>query len=151
MTDESGANESQEPSASEELQEAVKGVAAQLTFGEQLIAGASLLVLVVCWLVGALLLDDYSMGLISFLIPIGLLATMYLYYSGKQSVWDPFYGTIVRVGSWAMAIIGVHALINNTLISSARPKGATVLYELVFYAAAVMFAIGAWQLRDDER
>jgi hypothetical protein len=76
---------------------------------------------------------------------------MYFYYSGQESAWHPLYGTIVKVGAWAMAIIALYALIDDSLITSNRYSGSTLFYELVFYAAGALFAVGAWQLRGDNR
>jgi len=109
------------------------------------------LILVICWLIGTLLLDDYGLSNISVLIPIGVLAAMYFYYNGSTAAWHSLYGTIVKVGSWAMAIIALYALIDDTLITSNRYDGASLFYELVFIAAGVLFGIGAWQLRGDKR
>jgi hypothetical protein len=150
MTDAPRSPDSEEPIGGEAL-EAMKNVSNQLTGAERLIAGGALLVLVVVWFLGTLLFDDYGLSNISVLIPIGLLTAMYLYYSGSERVWHPFYGTLLRTGAWAMAIIGVYGFIDDTLITSRRFDGATLFYELVFYAAAVMFAMGAWQLRGDDR
>lgn len=154
MTDSESApaNESsKEPSAADELQESAKKVVNQLTGGERLIAIGALLILVIDRLLATLILDDYGLSNISILIPIGLLAAMYFYYSGSESAWHPLYGTFVKVGAWAMAIIALHALIDDTLITSNRYSGATLFYALVFYAAGALFAVGAWQLRGDTR
>lgn len=150
MTDVPKAPDADEPIGGEAL-EAVKNVSNQLTGAERLIAGGSLLILVVDWLLGTLLFDDYGLANTSVLIPVGLLAAMYLYYSGSERVWHPFYGTLLRTGAWAMVIIGIYDFVDDTLITSNRFDGATLFYELVFYAAAVMFAMGAWQLRGDDR
>jgi hypothetical protein len=37
------------------------------------------------------------------------------------------------------------------LITSNRYEGATLFYELVFITAGVLFGIGAWQMRSDDR
>jgi len=140
-----------EPSATNELQESAQKVVNQLSSGERLVAIGALLILVICWLIGTLLLDDYGLSNISVLIPIGVLAAMYFYYNGSTAAWHSLYGTIVKVGSWAMAIIALYALIDDTLITSNRFDGATLFYELVFIAAGVLFGIGAWQLRGDDR
>jgi hypothetical protein len=50
-----------------------------------------------------------------------------------------------------MVIIAAYALIDDTLITSNRYSGATLFFELVFYAAGFLFAVGAWQLRGDTR
>lgn len=140
-----------EPSAADEFQEAAKSTISQLSSGERLIAIAALLVLVIDWLLGTLILDDYGLSNISVLIPIGLLVTMFFYYTGRESSWHPLYGTILKVGAWAMAIIALYALIDETLITSSRYSGAALFYELVFYAAGILFGIGAWQMRGDTR
>jgi hypothetical protein len=152
MTDHESAPTNQPPehSASTEPMDSAKNMMGQLSNGERLIALGALLILVVDWLIGTLILDDYGLSNISVLIPIGLLAAMYFHYNGSKSE-HSHYGTIVRVGSWAMAIIAVYALIDDTIITSNRYAGATMFYELVFYAAGALFAVGAWQMRDDPR
>jgi hypothetical protein len=154
MTDSEQSNADEptpEPSAPNELQASAQNMMSQLSSGERLIAIGALLILVICWLIGTLLLDDYGLSNISVLIPIGVLAAMYFYYNGSTAAWHSLYGTIVKVGSWAMAIIALYALIDDTLITSNRYDGATLFYELVFIAAGVLFGIGAWQLRGDDR
>lgn len=154
MTDDVGASAddaAKEPSAADEIQEAVRNVSNQLTGGERLIAGAVLLILVVDWLLGVLILDDYGLAKSEVLIPFGLLAAMYFYYSGKDAPWHPLYGTIVKVGAWAIAIMAFYDFVDDTLIESVRYSGARLFYELVFYAAGVLAAVGAWQLRTDTR
>jgi hypothetical protein len=151
-SDQPNANEPPpEPTAASEIQESAKNMMGQLGTGERLIAIGALLILVICWLIGTLLLDDYGLSNISVLIPIGVLAAMYFYYNGKTSAWHSLYGTIVKVGSWAMAIIALYALIDDTLITSNRYEGATFFYELVFIAAGILFGVGAWQMRSDDR
>ncbi|MDA2979690.1 MAG: hypothetical protein O3B42_08035 [Actinomycetota bacterium] len=76
---------------------------------------------------------------------------MYFYYSGKKAAWHALYGTFVKVGAWAMAIIALYALIDDTIIASNRYSGATLFFELTFYVAGALFAVGAWQLRNDDR
>ena len=154
MTDDTGASanaEAKEPSAADEIQEAVKNVSNQLTGGERLIAAAVLVILVVNWLWASLILDDYSLSKAELLIPFGLLAAMYFYYSGKDAPWHPLYGTIVKVGAWAIVIMAFYDFVDDTLIESVRYSGARLFYELVFYAAGVLAAVGAWQLRTDTR
>ncbi len=140
-----------EPSAADELQESAKKIVNQLTGGERLIAIGALLILVINWLIGTLILDDWGVAYIGVLIPIGILAAMYFYYSGPEASWHPLYGTIVKVGAWAIAIVAVYDLIDDTLITSSRYTGTGLFYELVFYAAGILSGIGAWQLRGDTR
>ncbi len=148
----SGDEAAKEPSAADELQEAAKEMANQLSGPERLIAIGALLVLVVDWVIGTLLLDDYGLSHLSVVVPIGLLAAMYRYYSGSSDApWYPLYGTIVKVGAWAMAIIAVYDFIDDTLITSRRYSGSTLFFALVFYAAGVLFGMGAWQMRHDTR
>lgn len=154
MTDDEGTTPSEpakNPSAANEFQASAKGTVSQLSAGERLIAIGALLVLVIDWLLATLILDDYGLSNISVLIPIGLLVTMFFYYSRPEASWHPLYGTIVKVGAWAMAIIALYALIDDTLITSGRYSGATLFYELVFYAAGILFGLGAWQMRGDTR
>jgi hypothetical protein len=141
----------EEPSGTDALSAAAKNVSSQLTSGERLVAIGALLVLVVCWVLGTLILDEYGLSNTSVLIPIGVLAAMYFYYSGKKAAWHALYGTVVKVGAWAMAIIAFYALIDDTIITSNRYSGATLLFELTFYVAGALFAVGAWQLRNDDR
>ena len=151
MTDTPGANETPESSATDAVQEAVRNVSGQLSGAERLIALGALLVLGGCWLLGTLILDEYGLSNSAMLIPAGLLAMMYFYYSGNTRNWHPFYVTLLRVGAWAMVLIGVYDFVDDTLITGNRFDGATLFFELVFYAAAVAFGLGAWQLRGDDR
>ena len=154
MTDQphAGSDETpEEPSGGDAFSAAAMNVSSQLTSGERLIAIGALLILGACWLLGTLLLDEYGLSNTAVLIPIGLLAAMYFYYSGKKAAWHALYGTIVRLGAWAMAIIAFYSLVDDTIITSNRFNGGTLFFEFIFYASGVMFGIGAWQLRADDR
>lgn len=154
MSDESGFNAdepAEEPSSANDLSASAVHVSNQLTSGERLVAIGALLVLVVCWVLGTLVLDEFGLSNSTVLIPIGILAAMYFYYSGTDAPWFALYGTIVKVGAWAMAIITFYSFVDATLIASRRYSGGTLLFELVFYAAGALFAVGAWQLRTDDR
>ena len=139
-----------EPSGGDALS-AAKKVSDQLTSGERLVAIGALLILSVCWLLGALILDEYFISNSSVLIPIGVLAAMYFYYSGKKAAWHALYGTFIKVGAWSMAIVGFYALVDDTIIAGNRFSEATLFFELMFYVAGALFAVGAWQLRNDDR
>jgi hypothetical protein len=141
----------EEPSAANDLSSTAMNVGSQLTQGERMIAIGSLVILAICWLVGTLILDEYGLSNSTLLIPIGLLAAMYFYYSGAQGAWLSLYGTILKVGAWAIAIIGIYSIIDDSIITSNRFSGATLFFELSFYVAAVFCGIGAWQLRGDDR
>ena len=153
MTDDTGATGSgeAEPSAADELQEAVKNVSDQLTGGERLIAIGALLILILPWLLGTLILDEYGLSNSSVLIPVGLLAAMYLYYTAAEAPWHPLYGTIVKAGAWSIAIIAVYDIVDDTLITGNRFNGWTLFFALVFYVAGALCAVGAWQLKGDVR
>ncbi|MCZ7532790.1 MAG: hypothetical protein M5U23_05210 [Acidimicrobiia bacterium] len=154
MTDDpnmAGSEPAEEPSTFNDLSASAMSVSGQLTAGERLIAIGALLILVVCWLLGTLILDDYSLANISVLLPIGILGAMYFYYSGPKKAWHPLYGTIVRVSAWAIAIIAVYGFIDDMIIASNRPDGAWLFYEITFWVAGALCAVGAWQIRSDDR
>lgn len=146
----SGGEETKEPSAADEIQEAVKSVTNQLSGGERLIAIGALLVIVVDLFLGVYIMAEYGLANSTILIPAGILAAMYFYYTGSPANWHQFYVPLVKVGAWAMAIIGVDNLI-WWLRSSYDPDGWTTLFEIVFSVAAALFAVGAWQMKGDNR
>lgn len=151
MNDEAGSSEPQEPTPAEAAQQAVQSALSQLTNPERLIAIGALLVVLLDWILGEWIMREYSVSINDYLIPLGMLAAMWFFYAGSRAAWHTFYPWMLRVGAWAMAIIGVDNLINWLRSSSYDPDGATLFFELVFTAAAVLFAIGAWQMRSDSR
>ncbi len=154
MNDEAGAagsDEAKEPSAADEIQEAVKNVSDQLSGGERLIALGALVILLVCWVVGSLFFDDFGLAKGELFVLVGVLAAMYFYYSKGEAPWHPLYGTIVKVGAWAIALAALYDFIDDTLIDSVRYSGATLFYEIVWYIGAAVMAVGAWQMRGDTR
>lgn len=150
MNDEAGASEPQESSSGDAAQQAVSNFFAQLTNAERVIGLAVLLVVLVNWIFGSWLLDEQGLSNSSYLIPLGMLAAMWFYYSGSKSPWHTFYPWLLGIGAWAMAVIGLDNLI-FWLRSEYSPDGWDLFLELVFTAAGVLFAIGAWQLRSDNR
>ncbi|MEZ5176619.1 MAG: hypothetical protein R2823_10540 [Acidimicrobiia bacterium] len=146
-----GDKPAEEPSAANDIAGAAMNVSNQLTAGERLIALGCLIILVVDLLIGTWILDDYGLSNSSWLIPLGILVAMYFYYSGKQRAWHAHYGTLVRVGAWAIALIALSALIDETLITSFRYSGSTLFFEIAFWVAGGLCAVGAWQFRSDDR
>ncbi len=154
MTDDpnvAGNQPAEDPNAIENLSASAMSVSNQLTAGERLIAIGALLIIFVDLVLGTWILDDYRLSNSTWLIPVGLLCAMYFYYSGAKRAWHPLYGTIVRVGAWAVALIAVSALINETIITSYRYSGSTMFFEVVLWVAGALCAVGAWQLRSDDR
>lgn len=149
MTDDS--NSTADESGPEAFLGAAKEVQARLSGGERLIALGAVILLGVDWVLATLILDDYGLSNVTVLIPIGILSAMYFYYQGSEGSWRPLYGTIVKVGAWALAIIALYGLIDDTLITSNRFSGSTLFFELVLYAVGVLCALGAWQMRGDSR
>lgn len=131
--------------------EAIQEVRSKLSGSERLIALGALIVLVVDWVLGTLILDEYGLSNISVLIPVAILAAMYFYYTGSQAPWHPLYGTIVKAGAWALAIIAVYGLIDDTIITSSRFSGLTMLFEVLLYVSGALCAVGAWQMRGEGR
>ena len=131
--------------------EAIQGVRAKLSGSERMIALGALIILVGDWVLGTLILDEYGLSNTTVLVPTAILAAMYFYYTGTQAAWRPLYGTIVKAGAWAIAIIAVYAFIDDTLITSSRYSGLTMLFEVLLYVAGALCAVGAWQMRGDSR
>jgi len=115
--------------------EAIQEVRSKLSGSERMIALGALIILVGDWVLGTLILDEYGLSHTTVLIPMAILAAMYFYYTGSQAPWRPLYGTIVKAGAWAVAIIALYAFIDDTLITSSRYSGLTMLFEALLYGA----------------
>ncbi len=131
--------------------EAIQEVRSKLSGSERMIALGALIILIGDWVLGTLILDEYGLSNTTVLISIALLAAMYFYYTGSQAPWRPLYGTIVKAGAWAIAIVAAYAFIDDTLITSSRYSGLTMLFEVLLYVAGAFCAVGAWQMRGDGR
>lgn len=154
MTDDSnvaGNGPAKDSNAFNDLSASAVNVSGKLTMGERLIAIGALLILVVDLLIGSWILDDYAVANTTWLISVGLLAAMFFFYSGAERAWHPLYGTMVRVGAWAIGLIAVDALIDRTIIASFRPSGAPMVFEAFLWIAGALCIVGALQLRSNSR
>lgn len=146
MTDDGGSfarkENPAEPSVTDHAQRAIS----QFTFGEQMIAFGAAMVLVVNLLLGEILLGEYFVSEVAWLLAAAAITGIFFYYTGRQAPWHSFYPWFVEMASWAVAAIGVVTLF-NWLFGHFSPNGASLFFMLVFLAASALFGTGAVFLR----
>lgn len=144
MTDDGSRYDNQEskppePSVADHAQRAIS----QFTFGEQLIAFGAVLVLLVNLLLGEILLGEYFISEVVWLLALGSITAIFFYYTGSEAPWHRFYPWFVEMAAWAVAAIGLVSLL-NWLFGHFSPDGASLFFFLVYVAAAALFGAGAF-------
>ncbi len=118
----------------------------QLTGPERAIGLASALIVVVITLIGDMLLDDFGVSSVVWLIALACMGAMYFFYAGERNPWHEFYPWIIEMGGWAIGAVGlVHGI--GSIFDSSTSSGATLLFQIIFYVAAGFALVGAYQLR----
>lgn len=142
MTDESGTTpESSENAASKAFSKAKES----LDGNEKMIAFGALILLIVVYLIGDVIMDEWGIGQLTWSASLGALALMYMVKTKGQSVPVP-YAFSLKVLSYLVGAIGVRELI--WLIEGGRVDDLEVLFELAYFAGVISMVMGARKLTD---
>lgn len=118
----------------------------QWTGPEQFVAIGASVILVVNYLIADVILDEFAVATATWLISLAVLGAMYFFYAGERNPWHDFYPWMVEMGAWAIGLIGaLHFL--ESIFDSFSSSGVTLVFQIVFYAAAGLAGAGAYQLR----
>jgi len=126
-----------------------QNVVFQLTGPERAIGISGVIILLVNLLVGDVLLNDYSMSTVVWLIALANLGAMYFFYAGERNPWHEFYPWMLEMGAWAIGLVGLLDGIES-IFDSSTSAGANLLFTIVFYVAAGFALFGAYQIRSEK-
>lgn len=118
----------------------------QLTAPERAIFLAGAAIVLVNLLIGDVILNDYGLSNSTWLISLATMGAIYFFYAGERRFWHDWYPWIAEMGAWAIGLIGVFNLIGS-LTDGIPSSGATLFFQIVFWAAAGFAMFGAAQLR----
>jgi hypothetical protein len=148
MTEHEGVPESSgapQPSAGDAMQKAMSNMVGGMSMAEKLIALGAALFVVIDGLLGEMILDDYGVTQLDFLLPLGALVAILRHGRGRGR-WHEFYPWVVEVMAGAFAALGLWYFIDVLIDGFPGLEGAAVFYEIVYWAAIVLMGYGAWQL-----
>lgn len=123
----------------------ISATVAKLGAGEKLAVLGAAAVLAV-WLVFDLLIDEYSVGTMSFVLSLAVVYAAYRHHDRGSEGWAIPYQTIVWVGASLLGVLGVWFLIEEIRGDILDADAATVIGGLAFYVAAIVSGVGAYQL-----
>jgi hypothetical protein len=118
----------------------------QLTAAEKSIFLAGVVIVVVNLIIGDVFLNDFGLSNATWLIALATTAAIYFFYAGEHTFWHDWYPWIAEKGAWAIGLIGVFNLIGS-LTDGIPSSGATLFFQIVFWAAAGFAIFGAIQIR----
>ena len=128
--------------ANEQAQRILNG----LTPGEWLVAAGAAWILVVDYLIGVTITEDYWSGILLIAAPLSLalLAAVLVKHSGNESAWNHLYPATVNAAGVGIVVFVVLDLLNgiaNDFSSSGE------FYEITLYIAAAVILGGMIQMR----
>lgn len=148
MSDRPSGNPGDIPPEEEKAADITREVYTQLTSGERLVAIGALIILVFNLLIGDIIMDEYSISDLVWLISLAALVSIFFYYRGREAAWHRYYPWMIEVGAWAVAAIG---LVNLLERFGSFPSGSSLLFALGFWVAAGIMGAGAYMIRQDRR
>ena len=137
------------PPEEEKATDITREVYTQLTSGERLIAIGATVILVANLLIGDIILGEFFISDVTWLISLAALFAVYFYYRGHDAAWHRYYPWMIEIGGWAVAAIGLVHLFGR--LFGDFPSGSGFLFALVFYVAAGVMGAGAYMIRQDRR
>ena len=151
MADDSGApgaDASQEPGAGDAIQKAMSGMVAGMSTAEKVIALGAALVLLINAVLADMILDDFGVSSVEFLLAGGALLAI-LRRGRSSSPWQSLYPWIVEALAAAYAALGLWGFIDWLLDGFDGLDGADVFYTIVEWASIALLGYGAWLLHRD--
>lgn len=112
-----------------------------LESGELGVASGSALILF-GWLLFDVMLGRYRMGVIPYLVALGLVAAVLLFHLRPSTVWSVPYPTLLRLGGWVIVATALADLISNLRDGVLEVGGAMLAGALLYYLAAAVVGIG---------
>lgn len=124
----------------------VGAVYEQLTTAEKLTAIGALFV-ILTWLLGDLVINDYSTDDIALPLAIGIVGGIYSFFRGKQAGWHALYPWLIAMAALAIAILGFNRLLEDFRLTFLG--GSAWLWRLTYYAGAGLLGTGGVMLLID--
>jgi hypothetical protein len=116
----------------------------QLTGPERSIVIGAALIVPLAWLLGDLLVNEYDVVDLSWLLALGCAAGIYAFFTGQRAAWHALYPGIVAVAAVAVALLGVNAFFED--FRSYSQNDITWLFRLAHYAGAGLLGWGGVRL-----
>lgn len=123
----------------------ISATVAKLGAGEKLAVLGAAAVLAV-WLVFDLLIDEYSIGTMSFVLSLAVVYAAYRHHNRGSEGWPIPYQSVVWAAAAVLGVLGVWFLIEEIRGDILDADAATVIGGLAFYVAAIVSGVGAYQL-----
>lgn len=123
----------------------ISATVAKLGAGEKLAVLGAAGVLAV-WLVFDLLIDEYSIGAVSFVLSLAIVYAAYRHHNRGSDTWAVPYESLVWAAASLLGVLGVWFLIEEIRGEILNTDAATVIGALAFYIAAIVSGVGAYQL-----
>lgn len=116
-----------------------------LGLGERLIVLGAAGVLAV-WLVFALLTREYGVGVLAFVTATAALYFAYRFHIQKAADWAVPYRTLILALGALLGLMGVHEFLMDMRYELYEVGGATFVGGILFWIAAIVAGVGAFQM-----
>lgn len=144
-TDPQSSQPETEPQPEPGMGQEISATVAKLGAGEKLAVLGAAAVLAV-WLVFDLLIDEYSIGTMSFVLSLAIVYAAYRHHNRGSGHWPIPYQSIVWAAASVLGVLGVWFLVEEIRGNILDSDAATVIGGLAFYVAAIVSGVGAFQL-----
>lgn len=148
MADDAGASDTDAPkeqSASNAMQNAMSDLTSGMNNAEKMIALGAVLFLVINAVLGDMILDDYGVSDMEFVLTGGALLAIVRHGRGSRP-WHSLYPWIVEALAGAYAAIGAFDFIDWLLDGFDGLDGSDVFYTIVYWGSIALLGYGSWLL-----
>jgi hypothetical protein len=142
MTEDSGTTPAQSENAASAAFNAAK---ASLNGAETMIAAGALILLIGVYLIADIVLDEWSIGQLTWSASLGALALIYVVKTKGRSVPIP-YAFSLKVLSYLVGALGVTEVL--WFIEGGRADGIEMVFALAYFVGVIAMVMGARRLTD---
>lgn len=107
----------------------------------------AVLIVVVTDFIGDILLDEYAIGKVTWLVAVAVVAAIWAHRMRGAQLPVPYRGAMVVLGYGGL-ILGAREFLAD--IESSVLDGGSVIFALAVYAGAVLLGVGAYRLSRSE-
>ncbi|MDH3499863.1 MAG: hypothetical protein OEM97_07060 [Acidimicrobiia bacterium] len=99
------------------------------------------------WLLFDLLIDEYSLGHLTFALAVVILAAAFAHHRGSSGSVPLPYPAVLFGSAGMLGLLGVWDFVEEVRNGIFDTDGATIIGALIYYVGTVMAGIGGLQLR----
>lgn len=110
---------------------------------EQLMGLGAILIIVVTDFIGDILLDEYGVGKVTWLVAVAVVAAVWMHRLRGAQTPVPYRWTLIVLGYGGL-VLGIREFLTD--LETDILDGGSIIFALAAYAGAVLLGVGAYRL-----